>query len=130
MAHRLLIIISAGMFLISGCAALAPPAPLSPVSVTTRLPRDHTGILLGYVSSERGVTMPSNVGLRGNERETRSQVYADLKAQAREKGGNWVQLDSNYYNNGNGYGGANYYSESGKAFDCVLKQSDPNQTSP
>lgn len=130
MTHRHLFIISAGMFLVTGCAALAPPAPLSPVSVTTRLPRDHTCILLGSVASERAITMPSNVGLRGNERETRSQVYADLKAQAREKGGNWVQLDSNYYNNGNGYGGANFYSESGSAYDCALKQSEASQTSP
>lgn len=130
MVHRNLIIIFAGMFLTAGCTALAPPVPPTPVSVTTRLPRDHSCTLLGSVSSERGVSMPSNVGLRGNERETRSQVYADLKAQAREIGANWVQLDSNYYNNGNGYGGANFYSESGNAYDCVLKKSDPNQTSP
>lgn len=95
------------------------PKPYESIWVGTLLPSNQDCSYVGRVSSYRNVTQQSHMIVRGNERETRQQVYSDLKAQAYAQGGNAVQLDrQEFYYNSNGYGGSTHYKESGQAFLC------------
>lgn len=120
MIYRCFQLISAvALFIISGCASMGPK-PYESIWVGTLLPHNQDCSYVGRVSSYRNVTQQSHMIVRGNERETRQQVYSDLKAQAYAQGGNAVQLDrQDFYYNGNGYGGATHYKESGRAFMCA-----------
>lgn len=119
MIYRCFLLISAGALFISGCASMGPK-PYESIWVGTLLPRNQDCSYVGRVSAYRNVTQQSHMIVRGNEQETRRQVYSDLKAQAYAQGGNAVQLDrQDFYYNSNGFGGATHYKESGKAFSCA-----------